>query len=112
MGQLLGQDGIAFDIRKFELLGSPVRETMVMRCSKKAGIASVEKMMSADPPIKVGGTSFGDMSYNAPKVLASVVGLSGKVRRYIKGQKYTLLSHRENLTLGGQTNAQSPAGGE
>jgi transposase len=29
--------------------------------------------------------------------------LSGKNRRYIKGQKYTLLSHRENLTLeGGQ----------
>jgi transposase len=25
--------------------------------------------------------------------------LSGKDRRYIKGQKYTLLSHRENLTL-------------
>ncbi|MGH9623907.1 MAG: transposase, partial [Bryobacteraceae bacterium] len=25
--------------------------------------------------------------------------LSGRDRRYIKGQKYTLLSHRENLTL-------------
>ena len=28
--------------------------------------------------------------------------LSGKDRRYIKGQKYTLLSHRENLTLQGR----------
>lgn len=28
--------------------------------------------------------------------------LSGKDRRYIKGQKYTLLSHRENLSLDGQ----------
>ena len=28
--------------------------------------------------------------------------LSGKARRYIKGQKYTLLSHRENLTLEGR----------
>ena len=28
--------------------------------------------------------------------------LSGKHRRYIKGQKYTLLSHRENLTLEGR----------
>ena len=28
--------------------------------------------------------------------------LSGKDRRYIKGQKYTLLSHRENLTLDGR----------
>ena len=28
--------------------------------------------------------------------------LSGKDRRYIKGQKYTLLSHRENLTMAGR----------
>ena len=28
--------------------------------------------------------------------------LSGKARRYIKGQKYTLLSHRENLSLDGR----------
>jgi transposase len=28
--------------------------------------------------------------------------LSGKARRYIKGQKYTLLSHRENLDLNGR----------
>ena len=28
--------------------------------------------------------------------------LSGKGRRFIKGQKYTLLSHRENLTLKGR----------
>jgi transposase len=28
--------------------------------------------------------------------------LSGKDRRFIKGQKYTLLSHRENLTLEGK----------
>ncbi len=28
--------------------------------------------------------------------------LSGKDRRYIKGQKYTLLSHRENLTMQGR----------
>jgi transposase len=29
--------------------------------------------------------------------------LSGKDRRFIKGQKYTLLAHRENLTLEGRT---------
>jgi transposase len=28
--------------------------------------------------------------------------LSGKDRSYIKGQKYTLLSNRENLTLDGR----------
>ena len=29
-------------------------------------------------------------------------GSRGKDRRFIKGQKYTLLSHKENLTLGGR----------
>jgi transposase len=33
--------------------------------------------------------------------------LSGKDRRYIKGQKYTLLSHRENLTLEGRRSLQT-----
>jgi transposase len=33
---------------------------------------------------------------------AEYARLSGKDRRFIKGQKYTLLSHRENLTLEGR----------
>ena len=33
---------------------------------------------------------------------AQYARLSGKDRRYIKGQKYTLLSHRENLSLDGK----------
>lgn len=33
---------------------------------------------------------------------AEYARLSGKDRRYIKGQKYTLLSHRENLSLDGK----------
>ena len=33
---------------------------------------------------------------------ASTRGSRGKARRYIKGQKYTLLSHRENLDLDGR----------
>jgi transposase len=37
--------------------------------------------------------------------------LSGRQRRYIKGQKYTLLSRREKLSLSGKrASAQSFAG--
>ena len=38
--------------------------------------------------------------------------LTGKDRRFIKGQKYTLLSHRENLTLEGRRVAEAPARGQ
>lgn len=85
MGQVLGQEGVNFDVRKFEMLGSPIRETMVMLCNRKAGITGVDKLMSADPPIKVGGTAFGDMSYNAPQILASVIPLPIKVVEGYKG---------------------------
>ena len=33
---------------------------------------------------------------------AEYARVSGEDRRYIKGQKYTLLSHRENLSLEGR----------
>ena len=33
--------------------------------------------------------------------------LSGRERRYIKGQKYTLLSHRENLSLSGKQSLET-----
>jgi len=34
--------------------------------------------------------------------MGSLARLSGKERRFIKGQKYTLLSRKENLTLEGR----------
>ena len=43
---------------------------------------------------------------------AEYARLSGKDRRYIKGQKYTLLSHRENLTSEGRQTLEDPARGE
>ena len=45
------------------------------------------------PSIRESGTS---------AALSEYARLSGRDRRYIKGQKYTLLSRRENLTLDGK----------
>ena len=41
---------------------------------------------------------------------AEYARLSGKDRRFIKGQKYTLLSRHENLTLEGKRSLEAPAG--
>ncbi len=85
MGQLLGQEGIQFDIRKFEWLGCPVRETMVLLCSKKSGITNMEKLLSSRAPVRIGGTSFGDMNCDAPKILNNVIGLPIKLVEGYKG---------------------------
>ena len=57
-----------------------------------------------------GGDPVRQVSHHAPSgrrarhrcARAEYARLSGKDRRFIKGQKYTLLSHRENLTLEGR----------
>ena len=43
---------------------------------------------------------------------AEYARLSGKDRSFIKGQKYTLLSHRENLTAAGRINLQEAPGSQ
>ena len=46
--------------------------------------------------------SHGDFLRSSNRIAACDARFSGKSRRYIKGQKYTLLSRRENLTLEGR----------
>ena len=43
---------------------------------------------------------------------AEYARLNGKQRQFIKGQKYTLLSHPQNLTRHGTEEPQAPAGGQ
>jgi tripartite-type tricarboxylate transporter receptor subunit TctC len=54
LGQVLGQPGIDFDARKFELIGAPIREDAVCALTKASGIPSVEKWMAAKTPVKLG----------------------------------------------------------
>src|SRR6266550_8972562 len=47
LGQVLGQPGIEFDARKFELIGAAIKEDSVCALSKASGITSVEKWMAS-----------------------------------------------------------------
>ena len=43
LGQALGQPGIEFDARKFELIGAPIKEDAACALTGASGITSIEK---------------------------------------------------------------------
>ena len=57
--QVLEQPGIMFDARKFEFLGAAVTEEVVFAFTAKSGITSMDKLMAAKTPVKMGGVAPG-----------------------------------------------------
>ena len=56
LGQALGQPGIEFDARKFELIGAPIKEP-VCALTRASGITSIDKWTAAKTPVKLGGVA-------------------------------------------------------
>ena len=50
----MGHKGIEFDARRFEYIGSPVRNHDTCVLTKGSGITSVERWMAAKTPVKLG----------------------------------------------------------
>lgn len=57
--QVLEQPGIMFDARKYEYIGAAVTEEAVYAFTAKSGITSMEKLMAAKTPVKMGGVAPG-----------------------------------------------------
>lgn len=57
--QLVEQPGIIFDARKFEFIGAAGKEEVVYAFTAKSGITSMDKLMSATTPVKMGGVAPG-----------------------------------------------------
>ena len=85
LGQVLGQPGIEFDARKFEFLGSLVKEDVVCGFTRASGITSLEKWMAAKTPVKLGGVSMGSPVDNSAKTLRAALGLPIQVVSGYKG---------------------------
>src|SRR6266542_2279663 len=76
LSQVLGQKGIEFDARKFEYLGAPVNEHPVCALTKASGVTSLERWMTASPPVKMGGVAPGSSNPdNITRVIKVALGL-------------------------------------
>lgn len=73
--QLLGRPAIEFDALRFEYIGAPAQDNMVIGIAKETGITTIEQWMATKTTIKLGGIAPGDGTYDIPKVLEATVGL-------------------------------------
>lgn len=69
IGQLIGQAGVEFDMRRFEYLGSPIADHFSCAFTKAGGITSSERWLAAKKPVKMGGIGPGNLTDNTIRVL-------------------------------------------
>ena len=85
LGQVLGQEGIEFDARKFEHIGAPVKDYVACALSKESGVTSVAQWASSKTPLKLGGTGRGGTIDNALRVFKVALGLPVQIISPYKG---------------------------
>ena len=74
MNQLTGAEGVRFDLRKFNWLGSSYDDPNVCILRSDAHVTTFQDLIGRAEPITVGGTAPGSNSYDAPRVLAKATG--------------------------------------
>ena len=78
MNQLTGGEGVNFDLREFNWLGSSYDDPNVCIVRTDAGIGTFADLIGGAKAIAVGGTGPGSNTYDAPRVMASATGASMK----------------------------------
>ena len=74
MNQLTGGEGVNFDLRAFNWLGSSYDDPNVCIVRTDAPVTAFEDLVGHDVPMAVGGTGPGSNTYDAPRVLAAATG--------------------------------------
>ncbi|HET6629645.1 MAG TPA: tripartite tricarboxylate transporter substrate-binding protein [Woeseiaceae bacterium] len=77
--QLLGDDALRLDLRKFQWIGKAAGEPRAIVVSKSCPIKSVEDLMAATTPVKFGSAGIGSASYSDTMLLAAALDLKVQV---------------------------------
>lgn len=85
VAQVVGRKGLEFDVRKFEYIGSPVRNHDLCVMTKASGITGVEKWFASKTPVKLGSTPPGSTTYENSMILKEALGLPIQVVAGYKG---------------------------
>ena len=101
LGQVLGQQGIEFDARRFEYLGAAVKEDVVCGLTKASGITSIEQWQAAKAPVKLGGVATGATPDNSGRILKAALGLPVQVVSGYKGTAVIRLAAESGEIAGG-----------
>jgi tripartite-type tricarboxylate transporter receptor subunit TctC len=74
--QLLGQEGIRFDLSKLTWIGKAASDARVVMVSAKGPIMKFDDLRTAKEPVKFGGAGPGSASYNEIKMLIEALNLN------------------------------------
>ena len=83
--QVLGKPGIEFEGPKFEYLGVPAQDSLVLGVSKAGGVTSVEQWLASKTILKFGGVGPGTGTDDVTKVVRATVGLPSQLISGYKG---------------------------
>ena len=78
MNQVTGGEGVNFDLRQFNWLGSSYDDPNVCIVRTDAPVTNFKDMIGRTTAVAVGGTGPGSNTYDAPRVLAAATGANLK----------------------------------
>ena len=114
-GQLLGLEGIRFDLREMSWIGSLAGEGRALMVSTRSGIQDIGDMQTSQMEILMASAGLGSSSYVETKILQSALGLNVRIvsgmlggdthlsmlRGEIAGTLNAMSSHDDFVSRGG-----------
>jgi tripartite-type tricarboxylate transporter receptor subunit TctC len=73
--QLFGAKGIEFDAAKFQHLGAPAHDTIVVHVDKRAGVTRFDQLLGPNSrEVVLGGSAPGALTDDTPRLLRDILG--------------------------------------
>jgi tripartite-type tricarboxylate transporter receptor subunit TctC len=99
--QILGDQGIEFDGRRFEWLGAPVQDENVCALTKASGVTSLDQWFAAKKPVKLGGEAPGANDSDVPRMLQATLKLPIQLIEGYKGTSFIRIAAESGEVDGG-----------
>jgi len=99
--QILGDQGIEFDGRRFEWLGAPVQDENVCALTKASGVTNLDQWFAAKKPVKLGGEAPGANDSDVPRMLQATLKLPIQLIEGYKGTSFIRIAAESGEVDGG-----------
>ena len=95
--QLLGQEGVQFDLTKMSWIGKAAEETRTLVMGDHTGFETLEELKAVNRPIKLAVAGVGSASYTETQLLARALGLDLEVIPGFSGTEDAMAIMREEV---------------
>src|SRR5215208_4669306 len=99
--QILGDQGVEFDGKRFEWLGAPVQDETVCALTKASGVTNLDQWMTSKRPIKLGGEAPGANDSDVPRMLQASLKLPLQLIEGYKGTSFIRIAAEAGEVDGG-----------